>query len=175
MPKVVDRAAYTAELLERSFDLFAAQGFGAVTMRSIARHLGVSTGTLYHYFPTKQAIFQALVPHIGRGIIDRALAAVSTAPSPVERRARLVDFVDREQEALRGLLLIVLDASRHSGILDQTAVTMTTRLMRQALEEHLALTGGEASELFEALLGRVLHPLLDPGSGQVAETNATPS
>ena len=64
MPKVVDANRYRQELLSKCFDLFANRGYANVTTRQIAKELGVSTGTLYHYFPNKQALFEQLVEQI---------------------------------------------------------------------------------------------------------------
>jgi AcrR family transcriptional regulator len=64
MPKIVDADQYRQKLLNRCFDLFANQGYANVTTRQIAKELGVSTGTLYHYFPNKQALFEQLVEQI---------------------------------------------------------------------------------------------------------------
>ncbi|PAX51205.1 TetR/AcrR family transcriptional regulator [Brunnivagina elsteri] len=61
MPKIVDHDLYRKELLDKCFDLFAEKGYASVTMRQIAQRLGVSTGTLYHYFPNKQVLFEHLV------------------------------------------------------------------------------------------------------------------
>ncbi|NJL79674.1 MAG: helix-turn-helix transcriptional regulator, partial [Richelia sp. SM2_1_7] len=60
MPKIVDHEKYRKELLWKSFDLFAQKGYGSVTMREIAKELGVSTGTLYHYFPNKESLYLQL-------------------------------------------------------------------------------------------------------------------
>lgn len=64
MPKIVDSQQYRQELLSKCFDLFANRGYANVTTRQIAKELGVSTGTLYHYFPSKQALFEQLVEQI---------------------------------------------------------------------------------------------------------------
>ena len=64
MPKIVDSQQYRQELLSNCFDLFANRGYANVTTRQIAKELGVSTGTLYHYFPSKQALFEQLVEQI---------------------------------------------------------------------------------------------------------------
>lgn len=61
MPKIVDRERYRNELLDRCFSLFTDRGYAAISMRQIAEGLGVSTGTLYHYFDSKQAIFEKMV------------------------------------------------------------------------------------------------------------------
>jgi AcrR family transcriptional regulator len=64
MPKIVDHEAYIAELVEGAALLFSERGYGSVTMRQLAVGLKVSTGTLYHYFSSKQALFEASVRHV---------------------------------------------------------------------------------------------------------------
>lgn len=63
MPKVVDHDAYRLELLEKAAPLFVEVGFEGLTTRQLCRHLGVSTGTLYHYFESKERFFEALAGH----------------------------------------------------------------------------------------------------------------
>lgn len=48
-------------ILEASQKLFAQQGFDGATTRDIARAAGIGVGTLFNYFPTKEAIALALV------------------------------------------------------------------------------------------------------------------
>lgn len=64
MPKIVDRDLYRKELLAKCFDLFAQKGYGSLTMRQIAKEIGVSTGTIYHYFASKEELFTQLVEEI---------------------------------------------------------------------------------------------------------------
>ncbi|MBE9045658.1 TetR/AcrR family transcriptional regulator [Pleurocapsales cyanobacterium LEGE 10410] len=64
MPKIVDAVQYRRELLSKCFDLFAEKGYANVTTRQIAKELGVSTGTLYHYFPNKQVLFEQLAEQV---------------------------------------------------------------------------------------------------------------
>lgn len=64
MPKIVDAQKYRQELLSKCFDLFANRGYANVSTRQIAQELGISTGTLYHYFPSKQALFEQLVEQV---------------------------------------------------------------------------------------------------------------
>ena len=42
-------------------EMFLAQGFDAASMGEIARSAGVSKGTLYVYFNSKEQLFQAIV------------------------------------------------------------------------------------------------------------------
>ena len=64
MPKIVDRSRYRKELLNKCFDLFAQKGYGSLTMRQVATEIGVSTGTLYHYFDSKEDLFTQLIEEI---------------------------------------------------------------------------------------------------------------
>ena len=79
MPKIVDHEQYRKELLDKCFDLFAQKGYGSITMRQIAEGLGVSTGTLYHYFPSKQALFEQLAQEICEQDLITALAELQGA------------------------------------------------------------------------------------------------
>jgi len=42
---------------------FTRQGFHGTNIREIAREAGVSTGNIYNYYPTKEALFASLVRH----------------------------------------------------------------------------------------------------------------
>jgi AcrR family transcriptional regulator len=48
-------------ILDAALDLFSHRGYGATSMRDIAAKAGVSTGSVYHHFQDKEAIFQALL------------------------------------------------------------------------------------------------------------------
>ena len=47
------------KLLSAAVELFTEKGFGGATMREISKLAGCSPGTVYNYFPTKEAIFYA--------------------------------------------------------------------------------------------------------------------
>lgn len=47
------------QLLERGAELFVSHSYDELSMREIARALGISKPLLYHYFPSKRAFFQA--------------------------------------------------------------------------------------------------------------------
>jgi len=50
-----------AAILDAALELFSHRGYGATSMRDIAGKAGVSTGSVYHQFEEKEAIFQALL------------------------------------------------------------------------------------------------------------------
>ena len=48
-------------ILDAALDLFSHRGYGATSMRDIAGKAGASTGSVYHHFQDKEAIFKALL------------------------------------------------------------------------------------------------------------------
>ena len=61
------------EILDAALALFAEKGFAACRMEDIAKRAGISKGTIYLYFESKEAVFKALAE---RAIGER-IAAIS--------------------------------------------------------------------------------------------------
>ena len=59
-PERQDRAK-RRQIMEGARAVFLAQGFDGASMGEIARQAGVSKGTLYVYFDSKEALFEAIV------------------------------------------------------------------------------------------------------------------
>lgn len=53
-------AARRAEITTAAAELFARRGFERTTAADIARAAGISSGSVFYYFPDKQAIFRAI-------------------------------------------------------------------------------------------------------------------
>ena len=51
------------ELLEAALELFVEKGFAATRIEEVAQQAGVSKGTLYLYYPSKEDLFKAVVRH----------------------------------------------------------------------------------------------------------------
>jgi len=54
---------------------FIERGFGAVTMEAVAAEATASKATLYSYFPSKEALFEAFVNEAGKGGVENIEAA----------------------------------------------------------------------------------------------------
>jgi AcrR family transcriptional regulator len=77
------KEARPAELLAAALACFAERGFAATRLEDVAARAGVTKGTLYLYFRSKEELFkavvrQSLVPSIARG---EAIVAQSDEPS----------------------------------------------------------------------------------------------
>ena len=55
------KEARPGELLDAALDLFVEKGFAATRSEEVAARAGVSKGTLFLYFPTKEDLFKAVV------------------------------------------------------------------------------------------------------------------
>jgi AcrR family transcriptional regulator len=55
------KEARPQELLDAAIELFARKGFAATRSEEVALRAGVSKGTLYLYFPSKEELFKAVV------------------------------------------------------------------------------------------------------------------
>lgn len=55
------KEARPQELLDAALELFVRRGFAATRMEEVAALAGVSKGTLYLYFPSKEELFKAVV------------------------------------------------------------------------------------------------------------------
>lgn len=55
------KEARPGELLDAALELFVEKGFAATRVEEVAARAGVSKGTLFLYFPSKEALFKALV------------------------------------------------------------------------------------------------------------------
>ncbi|MDX6750470.1 TetR/AcrR family transcriptional regulator [Geminicoccaceae bacterium 1502E] len=71
------KEARPQEILEAALALFTERGFSATRLDDIAARAGVSKGTLYLYFASKEAIFSELVRHAVLPNIARVEALVA--------------------------------------------------------------------------------------------------
>jgi TetR/AcrR family transcriptional regulator len=65
------------ELLEAALDLFVEKGFAATRAEEVAARAGVSKGTLFLYFPSKEELFKAVVREnvvkpVSEGVLEAA-------------------------------------------------------------------------------------------------------
>lgn len=81
------KAQTRALILDRATAILEAQGFDALTMRALAKDLGVAPGTLFNYFPDKASLLLAALDAPLNALHQRALAALTEDPArpPVER------------------------------------------------------------------------------------------
>ena len=166
-----------AAILDAAARVFAASGYAAATTNHIARRAGVSIGSLYEYFPNKDALLVALTErHVDEA--ERALTvelrtlAAATLPLEhvVERLVRaMVDLHARdpglhrvlfEQAPLPARLL-----ARIAGLEEAMARAVAALLVRHGIAADDAATAARMGvQVMESLTHRlVLHEVVKGG------------
>ena len=60
-PAASDHSDTRTAILEAARDLLALQGLEALSMRAVARRVGVSATAIYHYFESKETLVHCVV------------------------------------------------------------------------------------------------------------------
>lgn len=87
MPPQTDRRS---AILQSSADLFARHGVASTTVRQIADEVGVLSGSLYHHFPSKDAIVDEIMTEYLDRLRTRYQQVVDANRAPPERLHALI-------------------------------------------------------------------------------------
>ncbi|MCX8123481.1 MAG: TetR/AcrR family transcriptional regulator [Spirochaetes bacterium] len=165
MPKVVDHDAYRDDLLSRCFWVFAQYGYDKMTMRQIAKVLGVSTGTLYHYFPNKQAIIKALFDWVMRTNVGDVKNRVRDIDVTSMRIDIAKDFWKQNAEYYRHVMLLAFDLLRNTSKEEHEPVFKSfADYYKNAMVEIFKIPYEFSELLFILFLGSVFHSIVTPQS-----------
>lgn len=104
-------------ILQSAIKLFARQGFHAVSVDQIVGLARVNKRMVYHYFGSKDALFEAALAEVYKRIEAIEFHAVERGRSPREKLSRLLEsyfeFLDAEPEFTRLLQWENLEKGRH--------------------------------------------------------------
>ena len=165
MPKIVDHEHYRKQLLNNCFEIFAEKGYSSVTMREIASEIGVSTGTLYHYFPSKESLFEQLIEYLSyEDTKEEAIAELGNPPTLAERIERMMDYVSQNEDYLLKGFLITFDFCHQKNrkeIDDNQALQQAGKRYEEAVSCYLGISDPVIAIFFinyiDGLLGRRFH------------------
>jgi AcrR family transcriptional regulator len=156
------------QLLDAALAVFARQGFDGASVRDIAAEAQVAPGLLYYYFPSKQAVLQALFER-SAGLVMAAFAHAAAVPDARERLGELVRVsarLVREHESFWRIAYGVrfqhaVVAGLGDGIAAQSAlyVQLFSALLNEIGRPQPEM---DARQLFATLDGVFQHYVLDP-------------
>ena len=141
--------ARRTHIIESALFLFARKGFSDTTTSDICRAAGISTGSLFHYFPSKQAVFYGIW-ELDRTEWDEVFAAAAADPDPWAALMAIVDKLaaDATEPIMAGLLVEVIaqahrDPEFAAGLAenDRRQISDIARLIRRLREAGLADPG----------------------------------
>jgi AcrR family transcriptional regulator len=135
------QVAQTRESLIRAGrKLFGEQGFRQTSVEDLARAARVTTGALYHHFPTKTALFEAVFEYAHTELMAASMAAAQDATDDLDLLARGFEaFLDAVLEAdLQRILIFdapaVLGPARFTELDERYAFAAIVAALRAATE-----------------------------------------
>jgi AcrR family transcriptional regulator len=172
-----DQVAQTrAALVAAARHLFGRDGFAATSVDEIAREARLTTGALYHHFPNKTALFEAVFEAVHIDLLEASLQASIGATDEVELLTRGFDaFFDAvlEPDVQRIIILdapAVLGLARFTELDEQYAFAAITEALRAATSSG-RLRVDDPETLARLLLGSMTRgAMLIANSDQPRET-----
>lgn len=140
-----DKDATRRRLIEAAVDVFADKGYNDTLIDDIASRSDTSKGAFYFHFPSKRAIFEALL----QSLVDRLIADVETA---IETNQGALAKIEA---ALRTVLSIFARHEKATRLLLLEASGLGKTFDRQVYDAHRKFSG---------LIARHLQHAVDDGS-----------
>lgn len=117
------KAARPIEILDAAFEEFVAHGYVATRVEDIAARVGVTKGTVYFYFETKEVLFEEMFKHMSAPMADiRAQLKTLSGPYPDRIKAFFHFFYERivlDRKSREMLRFILSEGSRFPHVVDR--------------------------------------------------------
>jgi len=172
------KAARRDEILAAARRVFAERGFRGTTIADIAGEAGIALGTIYLYFPSKEAVFAALNQRLGE-IVSGSVQDIPPTRSVVEttrKRVRSVfDACSRNRDLVR---LIVLNTDQGTELTRRMQAAAEARNRPLARELQAAIAAGTirrcdpvvTARLIEGMVSMAVYQAFVLSGGEDAET-----
>lgn len=85
-------AATRAEILDAAWEQVRASGLASLSLRDLARSIGMQPPSLYSYFDSKNAIYDAMYAQGAQEFVDEQLASMPTPDDPLEALKAMLHF-----------------------------------------------------------------------------------
>jgi AcrR family transcriptional regulator len=149
--------ATRSQLIVIATRLFADRGYEDTSIEAVLREAGVSRGSLYHHFASKEALFEAVAEDVETSVGAQTLAAASGTDGPVAAlRAGFLAWIRLAGDpVVRRILLIdapsVLGWERWRSMEEQHALGLIRAVLQVIADE---------GNLRPDLVGTLAHVLL---------------
>jgi AcrR family transcriptional regulator len=138
-----ERPPTRAVLMDAALAVFTEQTYGGAAVAEVAKRAGVSVGTLYRYFPSKEALGNAVFRQ-WKGMLAEQLARLGEeepARRIFGRMWRMVlEFAEESPDAFA-----FLEFQQHEGYLDAESMALSERV--SAAGEELVSRGQRAGDI----------------------------
>jgi AcrR family transcriptional regulator len=143
-------------VVETSLRMFADNGYSAVSMRDLAKALGIQAPSIYSHFESKDALLAAIVGPFIEAMRDLLDGFPAGSVSPSDRRAWLTEAITLLAAHPRQLHLVTGDRS----LAQHPMFGPQLRDIRSLLIERLIRAGAVDSDRAVAIIGAIVYSLL---------------
>jgi AcrR family transcriptional regulator len=144
-----ERCSRFAEYRDKVLELFSSKGFGQVGMRELATCLGLSPGSLYHHYPSKQHLLLDLIEEFYEELLATLARIQKKAPA---KRDRLGSLIRAHLNLHRDMPWHFRLAERDIGCLNEEQQERVQQLREQYERTLLKMLGGSSRFSEEGLL-----------------------
>ena len=166
MPKALDQARRPrvikppdqrrTEILDSATELFRTRGYDVTTVQAIAANSGVAAGTVYLYFPSKEAILIALQEDFEVGLLQRFAEIAETVLKEEDASGEIADYQEVVERLIDGIVAYGLERravcevmARHvnrAGLAADGPMGRVTDLLARVIREGVRLGYIETSD-----------------------------
>jgi AcrR family transcriptional regulator len=155
-----ERCSRFAEYRDKVLELFACKGFGQVGMRELATCLGLSPGSLYHHYPSKQHLLLDLIEEFYEELLATLGRIQQKAPG---KRDKLNSLIRAHLNLHREMPWHFRLVERDSGCLNEEQQARVRQLREQYERTLLKMLGAKSRFSEQGLLaaGHAIGALLN--------------
>jgi len=130
------------QILHGAMELFAEKGFRGATTREMAQHLGISEALMFKYFPSKEALYRAIIQKRTDGAEDvffpqEAVQAKDDRQVFQSIASNLIARNTEDPTFMRLILYSALEGHELSRIFFETHVMGQTRLLSDYIRQRI--------------------------------------
>lgn len=166
------------QIVQAGVKLFARQGYHKTTIADLTRAIGLTSGAIFHHFPNKEAILDAVVDSVKRGILQYAQIADragSGSIAVVEETVRtMCAHFKRRPEATICLAVLATEFAGSNHPMEaklKQAYDIFVKSFARILENNESVTNPRAAAIafFAAAQGIAVQGLLRKGEFSIDE------
>jgi AcrR family transcriptional regulator len=118
------KAERPAEILDAAFEEFVKNGYAATRLEDVAARAGVTKGTIYFYFETKERVFDEMIRHKSQDFFPELGSYAEKLEGSYNSRLRsLIVFVYRkiaeDRTSRETLRFLIAEGSRFPDLVDR--------------------------------------------------------
>jgi AcrR family transcriptional regulator len=136
-------------------------------MKQIATEIGVSTGSLYHYFSSKENMLSEMLAWLADKNVDEYTNRTSSVESIRDRFDMIVNFWKEKGELYENMMLLAIDVYRNVDIEQwKELYSFFSERYTDGISERLKISRQFARSIFIYFLGLSFHSLAFKGTNE---------